>query len=132
MKTPRSLAIGAAVCVVPIILVLGLKMGLRDQYGPKSVEGCYLEKASPVFTINGTDLSNNGQKIATAKLSFFKQEPFLSIDPGIDISSDGKGVQPKPRGFPENYPIAVAGEAFSVAIVTSNGERHVLEHRPAC
>jgi hypothetical protein len=132
VATERVLLFTLFLCAVPFFAIIGLKEGLSSRYSPKSADGCYFEGSSKGFMVRDENLISSGVTVASAKLSFFKGDPYLSVDPGIELTKDDRSVTAKPRRFPEEYPFNVDNKVFSVEIVDSDGQGHILNYRPRC
>ncbi|WP_093454316.1 hypothetical protein [Sphingomonas sp. YR710] len=117
----------AIVCAIPVLTILFIQIAYRKHNEPSDISGCY-SASDATFEVRNGSLLTAGKPIATAHLQYFKQQPYLAVDPGIDIIGSPARLVTKERGFPENYPMVIKPGQMEVIITSTDNLQHTFIH----
>lgn len=119
----------AIVCAIPVLAILFIQIVYRKHNEPSDISGCY-SASDAAFEVRSGSLLAAGKPIAAAQLKYIKQEPYLAVNPGIDISASPGLVVAKERGFAENYPMLIKPDQMEVTITSTDNLQHTFGRRP--
>lgn len=119
----------AILCALPILAIMLVQTAYRKYNEPDDISGCYIANDT-AFVVKGGSLIAAGGLIAKAHLRYFKQEPYLTVDPGIDITATPVRIITKERGLSENYPMMVRRGQMNVTITSTDNLQHTFNRQP--
>ena len=118
----------AILCALPVLAILLIQIAYRKHNELTDVSGCY-STDNAAFKVQNGLLLVAGRPIAAAHLQYFKQDPYLAVAPGIDITASPTQIVIKRRGFSENYPMLIRDGQIHINIISEDNLQHTFIRR---
>lgn len=117
------------VCALPVLAILFVQMEQQKRNEPSDISGCY-RAPDVAFDLKTGFLIVAGKSIAGVQLQYFKQQPYLTTEPGIDILPGPPRIIAKANGYPEHYPMVTKAGHIEVTVVSTDNQQHIFNRVP--